>query len=197
MKRDLGQADGRIVFCLPLNAEERKAMRTRPEVVTEFASPSVVAALPNDMLDLTEYCYDLICHRWVLQNTPELESDRTASKELHSRLTHSEQRLRKHLEWVFTPLASREDACEWYVAGKEESLSSLRAVNDLLSRVCDDVYPSTPHLAKRTYQSASLSSAAAAARRELIEAMIENPAVEGAGIRRACRLNGACTRRSS
>ena len=179
LTRDLGQADGRIVFCLPLNVEERKAMRTLLKSSPEIAGPSIVVALPNDMLDLTEYCYDLVCHRWVLQNTPELESDRTASKELHSRLTHSEQRLRKHMEWVFTPIASRDESCEWFVRGKEAKVSSLRAVNNLLSRVCDEVYSRTPTWRNELINRRQLSSAAAAARRVLIEAMIQNPTVEG------------------
>jgi hypothetical protein len=178
LTRDLGQADGRIIFCLPLNAEERRSMRAILKSSPEFAAPSVVAALPHNMLDLTEHCYDLICHRWVLQNTPELENDRTASKELHSRLTHSEQRLRKHLEWVFTPLACRNGTCDWFVRGNEEDVSSRRAVNDLLSRICDEVYHCTPTWRNELINRRLLSSAAAA-RRELIEAMIQNPAVEG------------------
>ncbi|WP_165225777.1 hypothetical protein [Aquisphaera insulae] len=181
LTRDLGQADGRIVFCLPLNAEERKAMRSLLKSSPNFAPPSVIAALPGDMLDLSEFCYDLVCHRWVLEYTPELETDRTASKELHSRLTHVEQRLRKHMEWVFTPLASREESCEWFVKGKAEAVSTLRDVNNLLSRVCDDVYPRTPTWRNELINRRLLSSAAAAARRALIEAMILNPTVEGLG----------------
>ena len=181
LTRELGQADGRIVFCLPLNAEERKEMWAILKSSPEFAAPSVIAALPHDTLDLTEHCYDLICHRWVLQNTPELESDRTASKELHSRLTHSELRLRKHLEWVFTPLASRNESCDWFVRGQEETVSTLRAVNDVLSRICDEVYCSTPIWRNELINRRLLSSAAAAARRELINAMIQNPSVEGLG----------------
>ena len=137
--------------------------------------------MPHDTLDLTEHCYDLICHRWVLHNTSQLESDKTASKELHSRLTHSELRLRKHLEWVFTPLASRSEPCDWFVQGKEETVSSLRAVNDLLSRICDEVYHCTPTWRNELINRRLLSSAAAAARRELIGAMIQNPSVEGLG----------------
>ena len=67
LARDLGQADGRIVFCLPMNAEERKAMGALRKSSPGFATPSVVAALPHDALDLTEYCLELLCLRWVLQ----------------------------------------------------------------------------------------------------------------------------------
>lgn len=179
--RDLEQADGRIIFCLPMNSEERQSMEAILKSQKVGISPSIVAAIPNDVLDLGEYCHELLCLRWVLENTPELESDRTAYKELHGRLTHAEQNLRKHLEWVFTPQVSREAGCLWFVEGKHEVLSSLRAVNDLLSRVCDGVYPHTPTWRNELINRRSLSSAAAAARRNLIQAMIEHATEEKLG----------------
>jgi hypothetical protein len=181
LARNLGQADGRIVLCVPMNTEERQAMAVALKGPAAGATPSVVAALPHDVLDLGEYCHELLCLRWVLENTPELEGDRTAYKELHSRLTHAEQGIRKHLEWVFTPQAGREAGCSWYVSGRAEVLTSLRAVNDLLSRVCDEVYPSTPKWRNELINRRSLSSAAAAARRNLIDAMIVHATEEKLG----------------
>ena len=43
------------------------------------------------------------CLRWVSQHTPELESDRTARRELHARLSHRRAESCTHLEWVFSP----------------------------------------------------------------------------------------------
>ncbi|MCL6546912.1 MAG: hypothetical protein K6T61_16985 [Bryobacteraceae bacterium] len=45
----------------------------------------VIVALPQDVFDLGELCHELVCLRWVTDHTPELESDRTARKELHAR----------------------------------------------------------------------------------------------------------------
>jgi hypothetical protein len=181
LTRDLGQADGRIILCLPMNAEERLAMEASLKAAPAQAPPAIVAAVPRDVLDLSEYCYELLCLRWVLENTPGLESDRTANKELHSRLSYAEQSLRKHLGWVFTPLSSRDGGCSWFIRGGEEVLTSLRAVNNLLSRVCDEVYPCTPTWRNELINRRLLSSAAAAARRDLIEAMIQKPTTEGLG----------------
>ena len=46
------EADGLIVYCLPLNAEERQAMEATIRSPLENPSPAVVAALPRDVLDL-------------------------------------------------------------------------------------------------------------------------------------------------
>jgi hypothetical protein len=181
LERTLGQADGRIVFCLPLNHEERVAMEGILKSSAGGVSASVVAALPKDVLDLGEYCHELLGLRWVLENTPELETDRTAKRELHSRLTHAEERLRAQLERVFTPQVSREVGCSWFVEGRGQTLASVREVNDLLSRICDRVYPFTPEWRNELINRRSLSSAAAAARGKLIEAMIVNPSVEALG----------------
>ncbi len=147
-------------------------------IQTDSKGP-VVAALPQDVYDLRELCHELVCLRWVMEHTPELETDRTARREVHARLAIAEQNLRAHLEWVFSP--TNTSGCLWFYQGKPVALSSKRALNNLLTRVCDEVYPATPHWRNELINRRSLSSAAAAARRNLIEAMIERPELECLG----------------
>ena len=64
----------------------------------------------------------------------------------------------------------------------KRSSSTAREINDLLSRICDDVYPATPVWRNELINRRSLSSAAAAARRNLIQAMIEQASQENLGI---------------
>ena len=181
LSRNLGQADGRVVMCLPLNAEERYSMAAMLRTPGEEVPASVLAALPHDVLDLRHDCYELICLHWVFEHTPELEADRTAHRELHTRLTHAEQGLRSHLDQVFLPHTRKETSCTWYFQGKAESIRSPKDVNHLLSRVCDEVYPSTPVWRNGAINRRNLSSAAAAARGRLVAAMIENGAKPNLG----------------
>ncbi|MCS7051534.1 MAG: hypothetical protein NZL87_07960, partial [Thermomicrobium sp.] len=167
LSADFGDADGRVVYCLPRDADDRETMRVIIESPSELP---VIVALPQDVFDLQELCHELVCLRWVVDHTPELESDRTARKELHARLAIAEQNLHAHLEWVFSP-ANR--CCAWYYRGQAVTLSSQRQLNDLLSRVCDEVYSATPHWRNELINRRSLSSSAAAARRNLIDAMFE------------------------
>src|SRR5262249_35099066 len=95
------EADGRVLFCLPRDADDREAMRVLIE--TAPAAAPVVAALPQDVFDLRELCHELVCLRWVADHTPELEADRTARRELSARLAIAEQNLASHLEWLFSP----------------------------------------------------------------------------------------------
>jgi hypothetical protein len=82
LSADLRDADGLVVYCLPRDADDRETMRGIVESPGELP---VIVALPQDVFDLRELCHELVCLRWVMDHTPELESDRTARKELHAR----------------------------------------------------------------------------------------------------------------
>jgi hypothetical protein len=171
-----GDADGRVLYCLPRDADDREAMRGL--IQSTAAEQPIVAALPQDVFDLRELCHELVCLRWVADHTPELESDRTARRELSARLAIAEQNLRTHLEWVFSTANA---GCAWYCRGKQTKLASARQLNDMLSHACDEVYAATPHWRNELINRRSLSSSAAAARRNLIEAMFDHPGKEALG----------------
>jgi hypothetical protein len=171
----MGDADGRVVYYLPRDADDREAIRG---FIRTAADANVVAALPQDVFDLRELCHELVCLRWVMGHTPELEADRTARRELHARLAIAEQNLRSRLEWVFSPANS---CCSWFYRGQSVALASQRELNDLLSRACDEVYHATPRWRNELINRRALSSSAAAARRNLIEAMFEHGEEERLG----------------
>jgi hypothetical protein len=175
LEADVDNADGRVVYCLPRDADDREAIRG---IIQSPSDLPVVVALPQDVFDLRELCHDLVCLRWVSEHTPELESDRTARRELHARLGIAEQNLREHLDLVFAPTNK---GCAWYWQGQAVPLSSQRQLNDLVSRACDEVYSATPRWRNELINRRSLSSSAAAARRNLIEAMFENTEQDSLG----------------
>ena len=151
----------------------------RKSILKTDADLPVVVALPEEIFDLQELCHELAGLRWLAEHTPELESDRTARKEVHARLTLAETNLRNHLDWVFSP--GNADRSSWFFQGEEIALESRRDLNDLLSRACDEVYSSTPKWRNELINRRSLSSSAAAARRNLIEAMFEHAHEEALG----------------
>lgn len=169
-------ADGRILYCLPQDTADREKMR---ELISQGSSERpILAAVPQDVFDLREHCHELVCLRWVNEHTPELESDKTARRELHARIAIAEQKLRSHLEWLFSPA---NEGCAWYLLGKSVRIGSGRQLNDHLSQACDEVYASTPIWRNELINRRSLSSSAAAARRNLIEAMFEHADKESLG----------------
>ena len=181
LQQDGGNADGRLVYCLPLNAEDRVAMEAALKDPSLDARPEVIGTLAGEVFDLQEACQELACLRWVAQNTPELGGDATARRELRARLSAAETALAAQLRRLFLPTGEGQ-ACRWFHRGKQVPLPSRRTLNEFLSTVCDEVYSATPCWRNELINRRSLSSSAAAARRNLIEAMIEHQGDDALGI---------------
>jgi len=180
LTRDLGEADGRLLLCLPSNSEDRRSMH---EALRQCADGRpIIGALPAPVTDLKNHAHEVACLTWVLQNTPELLSDRAARKEAHARLAHAEESLKRALRRLFGPPDDEAtNFLVWCYNGKDVKLRGRSALSDLLSRVCDEVYSATPVWRNELVNRRALSSSAAAGRRTLIEAMIAHPEVDGLG----------------
>lgn len=166
-------ADGLLVYYLPAGQEDRQSLELRA-LSHSAANPGVVFALPRDVDGVRDAMYQLDILRWVETNTPELQSDAVARKELRSRVTWVQNRLRAEIVKVFHPgeISARDTG--WYYSGKVARITSERRLSDLLSSVCDEVYEKTPVIQNELLNRRQLSSAAAAARRSLITAMIQH-----------------------
>ena len=111
--------------------------------------------------------------------TPQLQSDGVARREVRQRLTQTKR--------LLTDLLAQS-----FFSGKEEVLCSsrgtllhLRTLKDLqhlLSTLCDQIYSKTPVLWNELINRRELTSQAAKARRELIEAMLSNTHQERLGL---------------
>jgi hypothetical protein len=127
-------------------------------------------------------CIELACLKWVSQNTPELAGDATARRELRSRQGSAEAALTEQLRLIFAPDGVDTGRCRWFRLAETKKMPSARALNGFLSDVCDEVFKFTPLWRNELINRRSLSSSAAAARRDLLEAMIERHDKETLGI---------------
>src|SRR5262249_34675809 len=113
---------------------------------------------------------DLELLQWVKANTPALDNDRVARKELRSRLQVAESALEHELDQQFSPaLSSR---TRWFHRCIEQRIKSSRRLSGLLSDIWYHVYEHSPKIKNELLNRRSISSAAAKARRNLIELMI-------------------------
>jgi hypothetical protein len=78
------------------------------------------------------------------------------------------------LESILAPTADASDHCQWYHCGQPQRIESRRELNAFLSAWQTILYPQTPRIRNELVNRQELSSAAAAARRTLIEAMLEH-----------------------
>ena len=181
------QADAFVLFLVDasLNAEAQDKRAREISRVLNTARPVLVAA-PRAAARLGEALDELECWEWVRGNLPKLEGDPVARQEVMARIAAA----RRHFEntagrtlgllgHVLDPGASA-----WFFQGRKckPHPKRPRDLQTLLSRICDETYAKAPPLHNELLNRADLSSAAARARRNLLERMVFDSHRERLGI---------------
>lgn len=180
-----GQADGAVVFALPSpglsDPEARRQVRSFSATLPLPRRNRILFAIPHQMHGIREGLEELAAWKWVASNTPELEGDSAARRELKARQLAARERLGRAIERTFD-LSVSYGTADWVYAGRELPLGSARELAATLSDVCDEVYCDAPIVRNELINRRSLSSAAAGARRSLIERMLADGSQERLGL---------------
>lgn len=120
--------------------------------------------------------------QWVREHVKALEGDRTARRELAVRIEGLRQQLSGQFAHLLAPELNAGSLCRWFCDGKEIRFRGRKRLQDVLSEICDEVYPKSPHIRNELLNRRELSSAAAAARRNLIERMFQHRTEANLGI---------------
>jgi hypothetical protein len=175
-------SDGLILYCLPnSDADYRQLMEfTSSSAVRERLD--VLIAIPRDIEQLKEAVRDLEVLNWISSNTPELAGDAVGRRELRSRKALAEIRVADEINNLFAPDSPVARKTNWYHRGIQQPVLGSRSLATFLSDICDLVYCNTPRLKNELLNRRYLSSAAAAARRNLIDYMITHTPDEALGM---------------
>lgn len=166
---------GTICLCLPRHwsqVERFEKWARSPEMAQQ---EQVVIGVPPREVRLQESLIELACLEWVQQHTPALRDDPVARRELRERTDLVTAAIREQVQQALR-------SCRWFYRGEEWTEKARRSLSSLLSEVCDSLYTHTPLLHNELINRWTLSSAAAAGRRNLIQAMLEHPGEERLGI---------------
>jgi hypothetical protein len=178
---DPTDAAGTVVVLLPL-ANPKKLEAEAGEKTK--GRKRIIVALPRQIDALRTVVEEVACLRWVVEHTPELRDDRIAQREVSLQLSMGEQLIAQLLQTLLDPRpAPTGNTCRWIWDGVDQALQWPVEVTRLLSDVCDNVYPKSPRIRNELVVRNKLSSAAASARRCLLERMLENRPEECLGIK--------------
>lgn len=175
------EADGKVLVCLaesPIIAQRfwDLAMKSAEKIDLIFAIPQLIGELRAVVTELGAL-------RWAWENTPELRDDRVARREMSLRIAGAEQLLQRYVDGLLDPRDEPVGSgCLWIYRGRLVPVHSPVEVSQLLSDVCDKIYVNAPRVRNELIARRSLSSAAAAARRNLIERMLSHHTEEALGI---------------
>ena len=167
-----GEGDGIVLLALPRTEREGEELRGQqgtvlPALERLGAGRPVVLVAPETSVRLSRLVQELAAAQLVRTSTPALLSDPTARTELTGRIEELDRQVASEVGRTFDPHRS-----EWLVAGERLELSTPRAVSSVLSTLCDAHFAGAPPIRNELLNRRALSTSAARARRNLMEAMI-------------------------
>ncbi len=175
------RADGLLILCVASNSSEAEAAEVKAQELSQSINDIIIGvSVESEMLH--EAAVSVECLRWVQENTPELRNDRVAQRELRERLFEATTLFGEQWEGLLRPQGDAKAANGWYYDGQEQEIHSFRQLQELVSKACDYAYNRTPTLLNEMINRRQISSTAAAARRNLIDAMIGRRHQERLGI---------------
>lgn len=176
-------ASGLVLLCLAANPTEVSEFARWAGLPLFLTVDGVLVGITKRTVHLSELLYDLRCYHWVEENTPELRDDKIAQKELFIRINSIETLIQSELDRSVS-LHHLADAsgCIWKYQGKDLDLAKKDGISQILSNICDTRYGSSPIIRNELINRRMMSSQSAAARRNLIEAMLTRANLPQLGI---------------
>ena len=180
LNEPLGDADGLVLYALPAGEDEVNQFAEKANEKDTTKRQNVLIGIPHATRFLRDAVTELACLHWISDNTPELEGDAVARRELSIRWVAAERDVADQLAKIFG--GDSDEPCRWFHKGQETDINSQRARNEYLSEICDSVYHKTPLIRNELINRRKISGAVTTARKKLIQAMLENSDQENLGI---------------
>lgn len=137
--------------------------------MSDDMKPAVVG-IPQNASHLSDLAAELAALEWVQANTPDLARDPVARRELTARLEEAERLVVEEMSRLVDGTSG--SGCDWYYRGEILPAKTGSELGRALSDICDSVYYKAPVVHNELLNRRQLSSSAAAARRNLLEAML-------------------------
>ena len=129
----LNEADGLILYALPTSEEEVTKLVEKARDRNTANRKETLVAIPRTIGFLQDAVTQLAYLHWIAENTPELEGDIVARRELSARTIEADREVSNQLAEVFGD--NSEDSCTWYHKGKSAGINSPRSRNAYLSEI--------------------------------------------------------------
>ncbi|MBA3530919.1 MAG: hypothetical protein H0T73_03205, partial [Ardenticatenales bacterium] len=176
-------ASGLVLLCLSTTESEARELQTWATHPDRATRPDLVIGVTVQTWRLAELLGELRALHWVQEKTPELRDDPVARRELRARQNIVETLIRNELDQALTLSGlERGGGCTWFYRGEDVSDGTQRGITALLSAVADQIYPESPRIWNEILNRRVLTSQGAAARRNLLERMLEHGSKTTLGI---------------
>ena len=173
----LNGAIGAFFLAIPTMGESEAECHTMCRRAAAAESEwEITVGLPLVQWDVTTLVRELLALEQIRSDSPELQGDGVARREIEGRISH----LQGYIEGV---LVKAFDSARWYRRGRHAKALSPRQLNGLASELADDRFPSSPVLLNELLNRTKPSSNAVAAQNALLRAMVLREAEERLGVK--------------
>ena len=162
-----GDTDGyiQLVFSADSSVVEKTLKKS-----SECKNAIIFACFKNTV-ELVDHLYMIEKYNYVLSKVLVDKSDHVAINEINNLLDYEKVLLNKSLN---DALFSYNDDVVWIFGGEEVEVRTFRMFNELLSHVCETVYPLTPIMNNELFNRHKLSGSISSARVKYFSAMLNN-----------------------
>ena len=175
----LPPGNGQILYVLAGSLRDRADLMALAQELAVGDEPDRrlrIVAFPKPIRGLEEAVETIEAWTWVQKNTPALDGDPVARQEVRARLLYALDWLEATAGQILGLRGHQFDASasEWIHGGRIQPTRSAKEQLAWLSQLCDEVFCQAPPLHNELLNRERLSSAAAKARRNLLEAMLKH-----------------------
>lgn len=156
------------------------AKKSALEDIKSFSANSehaLIFAFFIDTENIIDHLYNIRKYNYLIDRVIQKE-DKVAVNEILKLKEHEETLLNKTIS---DNLFSYKNRVVWIFKGKEERIRSHRDFNQLLSRVCDDIYNQTPVMNNELFNKHKLSGTITSSRKSYLTNLIEHYTEENLG----------------
>lgn len=186
LSKPIDGADGQILFCLSSESVGRlsvKDLQSQFAEAPEAVQKATIISLPRDATRLLEAFIELVSLQMIRKETPALQGDPVARRELDSRLLEIEKRvLSLAYETFFTPDRALGESVIWLDMNELRKRVSEKILSQWTSDICDKIYSKSPIIKNEIINRRRISSSASQGRRLLMDAMMGASSKERLGI---------------
>ena len=168
-----GDTDGYIELIFSTN---KKALSEIKEFSSETDHALIFAYFTNTE-DIIDHLYNIKKYMYLLERVLD-KNDRVAVTEIQKLKEYEETLLNKAIS---DNLFSYKNRVVWVYGGKVQKVESHRDFNQLLSKVCNEVYSKTPVMINELFNKHKLSGTITAARKSYLTYLTEHYSENGMG----------------
>ena len=185
LKKPIEGVDGQILFCLSTDSVRRssKELQSLLEGASKQVQRATIISRPNDAIRLLDAFVELVALQLIRKETPALQGDAIARRELDSRLLEVEKQvLSLAYETFFAPDRELGESVVWLdLEGARKGVSE-KLLSKWVSDICDKIYSKAPIIKNEILNRRRISSSATQGRRLLMDGMMSSHMKERLGI---------------